>query len=104
MTPFEPWEALRDAATQQVELALCNAGCECVAVYRYNMASIRVRVVDRRFEGLSRQQRAELVEPTFSQLPEHLQSSIVRCWFFTPWEAANDAAYHEFGNLEGLHD
>jgi len=93
--------AMRDADSQLVERTLCDAGCERVAAYRYNAASVRVRVVYRRFEGLSRPQRADLAEPAFARLPERLQREIVMCWFFTPGEAEYDAAFHDFGNLEG---
>lgn len=102
MTPFEAWEALRDADSQLTERTLCDAGWERVAAFRYNAASIRVRVVDRRFEGLSRQQRIELVEPTVATLPVAVQSSIVAVWVFTPQEAEYDPAFTAFGYLEGM--
>ena len=47
------WEAKRTGETRMVEDLLRNAGFETVDAYRYNPASIRVRVIDKRFEGMS---------------------------------------------------
>jgi hypothetical protein len=50
MTPTTAptWGAKRTDETQMVERVLREAGFETVDVYRYNSASIRVRVIDQR--------------------------------------------------------
>ena len=45
------WEDKRTAETRQVEDVLRRVGFQQVDAYRYNTASIRVRVIDSRFEG-----------------------------------------------------
>jgi hypothetical protein len=54
MTPTTAcvWEAKRTDETQMIERVLREAGFETVDAYRYNTASIRVRVIDQRFEGM----------------------------------------------------
>ena len=47
------WETRRTDEARHVEEVLRNAGFERADAYRYNPASIRVRVIDSRFEGLS---------------------------------------------------
>jgi hypothetical protein len=47
------WEEKRTPETRRVENLLRGAGYERVDAYRYNSASIRVRVIDQRFEGMS---------------------------------------------------
>jgi hypothetical protein len=69
-----------------VEDALRKAGLERVDAYRYNSASIRVRVIDRRFEGLPREQRDGMVEPHLERLPERTQADIVTLFTFAPSE------------------
>ena len=64
------WEAKRTDETRQVEKVLRKAGFDQVDAYRYNSASIRVRVIDRRFEGLSAEKRDAMVEPHLERLPE----------------------------------
>ena len=51
---FTPvWERKRTDETRQVEEVLRQAGFQQADAYRYNSASIRVRVIDPRFEGRS---------------------------------------------------
>ncbi len=82
------WEAMRTNETQQVEDILRKAGFARVDAYRYNSASIRVRVVDPRFEGLPTEQRDALVEPHLEQLPERTQADIMSLFTFAPAELA----------------
>ncbi|HEU5116359.1 MAG TPA: hypothetical protein VFT74_06730 [Isosphaeraceae bacterium] len=88
MTPTTAarWESKRTNETRQVEDVLRKAGFEQVDAYRYNSASIRVRVIDPRFEGLSPEKRDELVEPHLEQLPEHTQADIMTLFTFAPSE------------------
>ena len=80
------WEAKRTEETRNVEDALRNAGFEDVAAYRYNSASIRVRVIDSQFEGLAPEQRDALVEPHLEQLPPRTQADIMTLFTFAPSE------------------
>lgn len=80
------WEAKRTDETRQVEEVLRAAGFENADAYRYNAASIRVRVIDPRFEGLSTEKRDDMVEPHFEQLPERTQADIMTLFTFAPSE------------------
>ena len=44
---------MRTDESRFVEASLVNAGFERVDAYRYNSASLRVRIVDKRFNFLS---------------------------------------------------
>jgi acid stress-induced BolA-like protein IbaG/YrbA len=77
---------MRTAETRQVEDVLLNAGFQQANAYRYNSASIRVRVVDSRFEGLSPEKRDAMVEPHLEKLPERTQADIVNLFTFAPSE------------------
>lgn len=84
---FAPaWEAKRTDETRNVEEVLRKAGFERVDSYRYNSASIRVRVIDSRFEGLSPDKRDGMVEPCLEQLPERTQADIISLFTFAPSE------------------
>jgi hypothetical protein len=85
-TTAHRWEAKRTDETRQVEEALSKAGFDQVDAYRYNSASIRVRVIDRRFEGLSPENRDAMVEPYLEQLPERTQADIMNLFTFAPSE------------------
>ncbi len=50
---------------------------ETVDAYRYNPASIRVRVIDKRFEGKSMEKRDAMVEPHLKKLPERTPADII---------------------------
>ncbi len=82
------WEPKRTSETREVEDLLGRAGFQQVDAYRYNSASIRVRVIDPRFEGLSTEQRDALIEPILDQLPERTQADIVSLYTFAPTELA----------------
>jgi len=71
-----PWEAKRTDETRQIEAFLEKAGFQQVDAYRYNSASIRIRVIDPRFEGLSDEKRDAMVEPFLDQLPASTQEHI----------------------------
>ena len=44
--------------------------------YRYNSASIRVRIIDEAFRGKTEIEREKMVDPILEQLPEDLESDI----------------------------
>ena len=79
------WEARRTAETRMVENSLAPH-FERVDSYRYNSASIRLRVIDSRFEGMSREHRDGMVEPYLDQLPPETQRDIVTLFTFAPSE------------------
>jgi hypothetical protein len=81
-----PWEANRTDETRQVEEVLKRAGFQEVDAYRYNSASIRVRVIDSRFEGHSPAERDAMVEPYIEQLPQRTQADIMSLFTFAPSE------------------
>ena len=65
--------------------------------YRYNSAAIRVRVIDPRFEGLSREQRDGMVEPYLNQLPLETQRDILMLLTFAPADLERPpATFREF--------
>ena len=80
------WEAKRTSEPHDVEEILRNEGFHQVDAYRYNSASIRVRVIDPRFEGLSPEARDAMVEPHLAQLPERTQADIMTLFTFAPGE------------------
>ncbi len=80
------WEAKRTTETRGVEDTLRRAGFAQADAYRYNSASIRVRVIDPRFEGLTGEQRDALVELHLAKLPERTQADIISLFTFAPSE------------------
>ncbi|NQT38953.1 MAG: hypothetical protein HQ581_15760 [Planctomycetes bacterium] len=85
-TSAPPWEAMRTDETREVEGVLLKAGFEKVDAYRYNSASIRVRVIHSKFEGLPPAKRDAMVEPCLEQLPERTQADIMNLFTFAPSE------------------
>jgi hypothetical protein len=69
-----------------VEDKLQEAGFDSVDAYRYNSASLRVRVIDKRFESVSREERDKIVEPFIDTLPPSTQSDIVNLVLLAPSE------------------
>jgi hypothetical protein len=85
-TSASTWEDKRTDETRVVENALRAAGFSRTDAYRYNSASIRVRVIDPRFEGLPVEDRDALVEPHLEQLPNRTQADITNLFSFAPSE------------------
>ncbi len=81
-----PWEAKRTGETRKVEQVLTDAGFKTVDAYRYNSASIRVRVIDKQFEGMPTEKRDAIVEPYLANLPEQTQADIINLFTFAPSE------------------
>lgn len=80
------WESKRTQETRQIEELLKNAGFQRADAYRFNSASIRVRVIDSRFEGLSHEKRDAMIEPLLERLPEETQEDIMSLFTFAPSE------------------
>jgi hypothetical protein len=85
-TSAPTWAAKRTDETRKVEEILLSAGFQQVDAYRYNSASIRVRVIDSRFAGLPPDQRDAMVEPCLERLPERTQADIMNLFTFAPSE------------------
>jgi hypothetical protein len=79
------WESMRTDESRQVENLLRKEFPKTDA-YRYNSASIRVRVIDPRFEGLEFDERDAMVEPLLKQLPEEIQADIMNLLTLAPSE------------------
>lgn len=84
------WADKRTDETRRVEEALKNAGFEKVDAYRYNSASIRVRIVSSRFEGMNEEERDRIVEPVLETLPESTQGDIITLLMLTPDEISSN--------------
>ncbi len=80
------WELKQTEESRSVVDALKNEGFERSDAYRYNSASIRVRVIDSRFEGLPVEKRHDLVEPVLEKLPLETQGDIMSLYTFAPSE------------------
>lgn len=84
-TSTPSWEEKRTDETRLVEEVL-KAGFQQVDAYRYNSASIRVRVIDPQFEDIPHEDRDALVEPYLKRLPEGTQADIMNLFTFAPSE------------------
>lgn len=80
------WEKKRTDESRMVEDKLREAGFDRVDAYRYNSASLRVRVIDKRFESIPRDERDQIVEPVIDKLPPSTQSDIVSLVLLAPSE------------------
>ena len=80
------WEAKQTDETRLVVDVLKRAGFGQVDAYRYNSASIRLRVIDPRFDGLPIEKRDAMVEPVLEQLPERTQADIMTLLTIAPSE------------------
>jgi stress-induced morphogen len=67
-----------------------------VEAYRQNSASVRVRVVDPAFQGMSRTQREEDFWFLFEDLPDELAAELSVVLLLTPDEAKKSLANIEF--------
>jgi len=73
----QSWEAKRTDETRHVEDFLESAGFERVDAYRFNSASIRVRIVDPRFEGLADEKRDAVIAPFLKKLPSKTRADVL---------------------------
>ncbi len=86
---------LKTPESASIEQALGRA-FEDVSSYRYNSASIRVRVIDERFRGKSPSEREALVAPLLEALPESIQDDITILLLLAPGELDRSLANLEF--------
>jgi len=85
-TAVSEWEHLRTEESRHVEDVL-RQHFQTVDAYRYNSASLRIRVIDPEFKDLSRERRDDLVEPILSTLDEGTQADIMNIVLTYPDEA-----------------
>jgi len=81
--------------TKQIEDAIRQAFPD-VHAYRYNSASIRVRVIDERFRDKSKAERERMVDPVVAQLPDEIQSDITVLLLLAPQETTTSLMNLEF--------
>lgn len=87
MSACVSWESKRTRETRGVERRL-RARFERVDAYRQNSASIRVRVIDPRFEGMPADRREDLVMEVLDELPEKTRADILMLLILAPSELA----------------
>lgn len=63
---------------------------------RPNSLTLRVRIIDERFRGLSKVARHEMVDPLLDQLPAELEEDIYFVLLLTPEEVATSSMNEEF--------
>lgn len=69
-----------------------------VEVYRQNSVSVRVRIVDTDFAGVSKADRHDTVWAFLQDLPEEQQAEVSVLLLLTPDEVKMSFANYEFGN------
>lgn len=81
------WEAMRTDETRALEQTLLAAGFARVDAYRYNSATIRVRVIDERFAKMPHKERHDFIDSALETLPEETQLDVFILLLLTPAEA-----------------
>ena len=94
-----PWHSKRTKETEMIEKAL-RTKLPNTDAYRFNSASIRVRIIDDSFEGKTESERDAMVDPILDQLPEDTQSDIMLVLTMTPKEAKSRLSRYSLLNLE----
>lgn len=89
------WETKRTNESRQIEDVL-KQGFQQADAYRYNSASIRVRVIDPKFNGIDIDERDRLVEPYLAKLPEEIQGDIITLLLLTPEEFSDPDVGYRF--------
>ena len=92
------WWSKTDDDSREVERVLREEFPRTDA-YRYNGASVRVRVIDERFRGRPIEERDGLVEPYIHRLPIEIQADIMNLLTFAPGET-DDSIHRMFWNQE----
>jgi hypothetical protein len=100
-TTVAEWEPLRTDETREVEEFLKQHFTQADA-YRYNPASIRVRIIDERFRSLPFDERDDLVEPVLEKLDSETESAIMSLVLISPGEE-EDSVHARLLNLEFEH-
>ena len=79
------WETMRTAETREIEDGL-RLHFEQVDAYRYNSASVRIRVIDPCFDGLDDGERRDLVRGHLKALPRRGWVDMLLAFPMTPAE------------------
>jgi stress-induced morphogen len=89
----------KDEIVEQIAGALTKYEAEHpgakIDVYRQNSVSVRVRIIDSQFEGMTRIQRSDAAWKFLATIPEDSQSDISTVLLLTP-----DELQTSFANLE----
>lgn len=86
-------ESRKTDETKEVERLLTEAGFDQVDAYRYNSASIRLRVIDPSFEGRPNEERIARVEAILDRMPnERTRDDILILLTLAPSETLEDVA------------
>lgn len=67
-----------------------------IEAYRYNPASIRIRIIDPDFKGMNRVERDDLVSAILDTLPEGVRAEIMILLLLTPQESKTSPMSQEF--------
>jgi len=91
----------KDRTTRIIEQQLkCDYGIEHpqaqFEVYRYNSVSIRIRVIDPDFSGLTRTERDTLMWHILDKLPEEIRADITLLVLLAPGEESSSFVNREF--------
>lgn len=86
---------LKNEQTELIEKTL-KSRFPNVEAYRYNSVSIRIRVIDDRFQGKSKPDRDDMVSSLLDQLPEEIQADITILLLLTDNERAQSSMNLEF--------
>jgi hypothetical protein len=85
-TPALPsWENRRTNETCKIEKRLAK-DFPTTEAYRFNSASIRIRIIDSRFEGMPIDEREDLVWPLLDMLPKQTRADISLLLLLAPSE------------------
>ena len=79
------WEEKKTEETRKIE-SLFRTEFPHTDAYRFNSASIRVRVIDNRFEGKSIAEREAMVLPLLKKLPKETRDDVLLLLTLAPSE------------------
>ncbi len=79
------WEEKKTEETRKIE-SLFRTEFPQTDAYRFNSASIRVRVIDDRFEGKTIDEREALVLPLLNKLPKKTRDDVLLLLTLAPSE------------------
>jgi stress-induced morphogen len=79
------WDSKKTPETRELEARLRRTFPDTEA-YRFNSASIRVRVIDDRFEGTSVPEREAQVKPLLHELPRRTREDVLMLLLVAPSE------------------
>lgn len=88
-------DEMKTPETRRIEKILRSSFPHAEA-YRFNWASIRIRIVDERFDNMSRIDREELVLPLIRKLPEKTRRDITMLVLLAPGEESGSLLNLEF--------